>query len=73
MKAIDTQGSSWLGRMQEYIDVFGQPGSVLISGQIPTKVLDIRVQPGGVAAAQSLVDYGAANNMIVIIREFSGS
>ena len=33
-------------------------------------VLDLRVQPGGAAAAQPLIQYGAKNNVTVIIKEF---
>jgi len=33
-------------------------------------VLDIRVEPGGIKAAQSLIAYGRQNGVTVIIREF---
>lgn len=32
--------------------------------------LDLRVQPGGAAAAQPLIQYGIDNNVTVLIKEF---
>lgn len=69
VKSVDTAGSTWLGRIQEHIDDLGTSRAT-VDGNPATMVLDLRVQPGGSAAAQQLVQYGAKNNVIVIVKEF---
>ncbi|MFZ6768536.1 hypothetical protein ACO0LM_15870 [Undibacterium sp. Di26W] len=69
LKSVDTTGTSWMGRMQNEIDNLGTNGAT-VNGQLANMVLDIRVQPGGSAAAQPLVNYGAARGVTVIIKEY---
>lgn len=68
LKSVDTTGKSWLGRMQEHIrDLASRRGSV--DGDDANMILDLRVQPGGSKAAESLIEYGAERNVIVQISE----
>jgi len=69
LKSVDTTGSTWLTRMQDHIYDLGKNGAT-VNGNPATMVLDLRVQPGGSAAAQSLIQYGAKNNVTVIVKEF---
>lgn len=69
LKSVDTTGSTWLSRMQDHIYDLGKNGAT-VNGNPATMVLDLRVQPGGTAAAQSLIQYGAQNNVTVIVKEF---
>jgi hypothetical protein len=69
LKSVDTTGSTWLARMQDHIYDLGTNGAK-VNGNPATMVLDLRVQPGGSAAAQSLIQYGAKCNVTVIIKEF---
>ncbi|WP_434290576.1 hypothetical protein [Celeribacter sp. SCSIO 80788] len=68
LKTVDTTGSGWQSTMRSHIDELQQWSSPTTLHS--TKVLDIRVQPGGAGAAQSLVDYGASNGVQVVIHEF---
>ncbi|MBJ7313396.1 hypothetical protein H7U20_24810, partial [Rugamonas sp. CCM 8940] len=69
LKTIDTAGGAWFGRMQDHIYELGKNGAT-VNGARANMVLDIRVQPGGAAAAQPLVQYGAKNNVTVIVKEY---
>lgn len=69
LKSVDTTGSTWLGRMKEHIVDLGSSRAT-VNGEPAKMVLDVRVQPGGAAVAQQLVQYGARNNVTVIIKEF---
>ncbi len=69
VKSVDTTGSTWLGRMQDHIYDLGANGAT-VNGNSAKMILDLRVQPGGAASAQPLIQYGAKNNVTVIIKEF---
>ncbi|MGR9180714.1 hemagglutinin repeat-containing protein (plasmid) [Rhizobium leguminosarum] len=69
LKTVNTTGSSWMGRMERTIDELSGSG-ITINGNPANKILDIRVQPGGAAAAQALVDYGKSEGITVLIKEF---
>ncbi|WP_230680155.1 DUF637 domain-containing protein, partial [Ralstonia solanacearum] len=69
LKSVDTTGSSWQPRMETVIDQLAA-GRATVNGTAANMVLDIRVQPGGAAAAQSLVSYGAERGVIVNIKVF---
>jgi len=68
LKSVNTTGVSWMGRMQSTIDQLGSSG-ITVNGQPANIMLDLRVQPGGAAAAAPLIDYGAANGVSVNIGE----
>jgi len=69
LKSVDTTGSTWLGRMQDHIYDLGSNGAT-VSGKPANMILDLRVQPGGGAAAQSLIQYGKEHGVTVIVKEF---
>lgn len=69
LKTVDTTGSTWLPRMEGVIDQLGSSGAT-VSGAPANMVLDVRVQPGGSAAAQSLVSYGASRGVTVTIKVY---
>jgi filamentous hemagglutinin len=69
LKSVDTTGSTWLGRMEAHIKDLGTRGAT-VNGNPANMVLDLRVQPEGAGAAQSLVSYGRANSVTVRITEF---
>jgi filamentous hemagglutinin len=69
LKTINTRGSHWLHDMQRHIrNLADTPMGV--DDQLAVKVLDIRVEPGGLGAALKLVDFGRQHGIKVIIREF---
>ena len=69
LKTVDTAGSTWMGRMQAHIEDLGTRGAT-VGGNPADMVLDLRVQPGGAGAAQSLVDYGTDFGVTVRISEY---
>ncbi|MBT1535686.1 DUF637 domain-containing protein [Ralstonia solanacearum] len=69
LKSVDTTGTSWQSRMETVINQLGA-GRATVNGAPANMVLDLRVQPGGAAAAQYLVSYGAARGVTVIIKAF---
>lgn len=69
VKTVDTTGSTWMSRMQNTIDELRR-NDITVDGSPATKILDIRVQPGGVDAAQALVDYGRIQGITVLVKEF---
>ncbi|WP_449105263.1 hypothetical protein [Pseudomonas mohnii] len=69
LKSVETVGSTWLGRMQDHIIDLGTNGAK-VNGVPATMVLDLRVQPGGSAAAKSLIEFGREYNVKVVVKEF---
>jgi filamentous hemagglutinin len=69
LKTVNTKGGSWLADMRNHINDLATRG-VNVAGKPATKVLDIRVQPGGVADAKQLIQYGKKLGVIVRILEF---
>jgi tetratricopeptide (TPR) repeat protein len=67
LKTVDTAGKSWMGRAQAHIRDLSTRGAT-VSGQPANMILDLRVPPGGAAAAQSLVAYGKARGVTVVIK-----
>tara|TARA_R110001592_G_scaffold349845_1_gene645486 strand:- start:1961 stop:5785 length:3825 start_codon:yes stop_codon:yes gene_type:complete len=69
LKTVDTTGTSdWMGRMQLHIDELNYRNAY-VGGEPATKMLDLRVQPGGYNDAESLIDYGNAIGVTVNIKE----
>ncbi|MGF6604825.1 hypothetical protein P3T23_009581 [Paraburkholderia sp. GAS448] len=66
LKTVDTTGSTWLPRMEGVIDQLGSSNAT-VNGSPANMVLDMRVQPGGAAAAQQLISYGAQQGVTVRI------
>ncbi|MGA4004712.1 DUF6862 domain-containing protein, partial [Ralstonia nicotianae] len=69
LKSVDTMGATWQSRMENVINQLGA-GRATVNGVPANMVLDLRVQPGGEAAAQYLVSYGAARGVTVIVKVF---
>jgi filamentous hemagglutinin len=69
LKSVNTGGKTWMTRMEAHIEDLGTRGAT-VGGNPANMVLDLRVQPGGSAAAQSLVDYGTQYGVTVRILEF---
>lgn len=69
LKTVDTTGSTWMARMKNSIDQLDDT-PITVDGTLATKVLDVRVQPGGADAARDLVRYGASKGITVIVKEF---
>jgi YD repeat-containing protein len=69
LKTVDTTGSSWFETMQSHIQDLQTRGAT-VNGQPANMILDIRVQPGGAAAAQPLIQYGAARSVTVVVKTF---
>lgn len=57
--------------MRTHIDTL-QSSKITVDGIPATKILDIRVQPGGLADSSKLIEYGKQRNITVIIKEFGG-
>src|SRR5450432_2728748 len=58
VKSADTNGSTWFGRAQQDILNLATTGAT-VNGNPATLIFDLRVQPGGSAAAGPLISYGA--------------
>jgi len=69
LKTVDTTGSTWLPRMENVIDQLGSSNAT-VNGSPANMVLDLRVQPGGAAAAQRLINYGARQGVTVRIKVY---
>jgi hypothetical protein len=69
LKTVDTTGSTWLPRMEGVIDQLGSSNAT-VNGSPANMVLDMRVQPGGAAAAQQLISYGARQGVTVRIKVY---
>ncbi|MEC6746876.1 hypothetical protein THH46_24040 [Pseudomonas sp. NA13] len=55
--------------MQDHIIDLGTNGAK-VNGVPANMVLDLRVQPGGSAAAKSLIEFGREYNVKVVVKEF---
>ncbi|EGH14358.1 hypothetical protein PSYMP_27493 [Pseudomonas amygdali pv. morsprunorum str. M302280] len=55
--------------MQDHIIDLGTNGAK-VDGALANMVLDLRVQPGGAAAAKSLIEFGREYNVKVVVKEF---
>ncbi|MDU9020814.1 hypothetical protein [Pseudomonas corrugata] len=55
--------------MQDHIIDLGTNGAK-VNGAPANMVLDLRVQPGGSAAANSLIEFGREYNVKVVVKEF---
>lgn len=55
--------------MQEHIQYLATRGAT-VNGSPANLILDLRVQPGGAAAAQHLINYGQQRGIGVVIKEF---
>ena len=69
LKTVDTSGATWLGRMENHIDELATR-SATVNNQPASVILDIRVQPGGLDAAASLIRYGSDRGIPVVVKEF---
>jgi hypothetical protein len=69
LKTVDTTGSTWMTTMQKHIIDLGS-GRATVNGGPANMILDLRVQPGGACAAESLVEFGKARGVAVRIGEF---
>nr|KJZ07516.1 hypothetical protein TW77_15005 [Pseudoalteromonas rubra] len=75
LKSINTNGSDWMRRTRAHIDDLSKRGIIGSSGNpVPkeNRMLDIRVQPGGLSQARGLATYGESLGIKVIVKEFSG-
>lgn len=71
LKTVNTKGSRWENDMRRHIDAL-QSAAVTV-GELPAKkILDVRVQPGGLKDAAHLIDYGSRRGITVIVKEFGG-
>lgn len=69
LKTANTDGTEWINDLRGHIRVLGAT-EMTIDAQPANKVLDLRVQPGGVPAAKSLVSYGAQFGIQVIVKGY---
>ncbi|TEW50611.1 VENN motif pre-toxin domain-containing protein [Psychromonas algicola] len=67
LKTVDTNGKTWMSRMQNHIDDLATRIAT-IDNQPANMVLDLRVQPGGINSASSLIQYGREIGVTVIIK-----
>ena len=58
-----------MNRMQAHIQDLGTRGAT-VNGNPGNMILDIRVQPGGAAAAEQLIPYGKTRGVTVVVKEF---
>lgn len=75
LKSINTNGSGWIKRTEAHIEDLSKRGIIGSSGNpVPkaNRMLDIRVQPGGLRQAEQLVEFGRLNGIKVTIKEFTG-
>ncbi len=68
LKTVDTTGKTWISRMQDHITDLGSRGAT-VDGLKANMILDLRVQPGGLNAARSLIQFGQKNNVTVVVKE----
>lgn len=47
-----------------------QSSKITVDGIVATKILDVRVQPGGLSELSKIIEYGKQWNIAVIIKEF---
>jgi len=70
LKSVNTTGGTWLGRMQDHIAEFARRRPRINGVPAQNAVLDLRVQPGGLNDAASLIEFGRQRGITVIIKEF---
>jgi len=68
LKTADTTGENWIRPLMNHIEALGTRGAT-VGGEPADMFLDLRVQPGGAAAAQPLIKFGEKFNVTVTIRE----
>jgi hypothetical protein len=68
LKSVNTAGKTWMSRMRSHIRDLATRGAT-VGGQPANMILDVRVPPGGAAAAQPLVIYGKKFGVTVIVKE----
>jgi hypothetical protein len=68
LKTVDTRGRSWMGQMEDHIRQLSLGHTV--DGKAANMILDMRVQPGGASAAQSLIGFGSKRGVTVRISEY---
>lgn len=68
LTTVDTGGASWMGRMQDHIRELSLGHTV--DGKAANMILDMRVQPGGAGAAESLIEFGSKRGVTVRISEY---
>ena len=66
---VDTTGSSCLSRIRKHIRELSEAVGES-AGEPADMILDLRVQPGGMADAQQLVKYGEGWQVTVRVKEF---
>lgn len=66
-KSIQTVAATCTKRMKDHIVDLGTNGAK-VNGLPANMVLDLRVQPGGSAAAKSLIDFGGEYNVRLRIK-----
>jgi filamentous hemagglutinin len=69
VKSADTRGSGWLSHVKGHIEDLGTNGAT-VSGRRAKMKLDLRVQPGGLAAARPLVKWAQRYKVVVTIKEY---
>ena len=69
LKTVNTTGKTWKSRMRAHIADLSTRGAT-VSGRPARMVLDVRVQPGGSAAAQGLISYGAKKGVTVRVADY---
>ncbi|WP_372863080.1 hemagglutinin repeat-containing protein [Psychrobacter sp.] len=69
VKSANTTGSGWNNALQNHIQQLGRT-DITVSGKPVSKILDVRVQPGGFNDAKPLIKYGIRRNVAVVIKEY---
>ncbi|MDC3189479.1 hypothetical protein NQU96_06980 [Pseudoalteromonas elyakovii] len=75
LKSINTNGASWYNRTREHIDDLARRSIKGSSGnEVPlaNRTLDVRVQPGGLAATGVLETYAEHAGITIVIKEYTG-
>jgi RHS repeat-associated protein len=69
MKSANTAGSNWLNGLKTEMDNLASR-VITIDGRAATKIVDLRVQPGGIPAAQAAVTHGQKRGLTVNVKEY---
>ncbi|KPM77391.1 hypothetical protein [Pseudoalteromonas sp. UCD-33C] len=75
LKSINTNGASWYNRTTDHIDDLARRSIKGSSGnEVPlaNRTLDVRVQPGGLAATGILKEYASDAGVKIVIKEYTG-
>lgn len=75
LKSINTNGASWYNRTKDHIDDLARRSIKGSSGnEVPlaNRTLDVRVQPGGLAATGILKEYASEAGIKIVIKEYTG-